>query len=449
MFHQAQNMFKKWRHRLLPASLFFVLLLTLVFTAPTPSYSQRSRKGQPATVADTGSVEWDKFLIKGEPTPTLRIPAAHQHAATGCYGYLYVTRDEIWYEVISPPKDRDHAFRLPRATLSDARQWRFMGSTMPEVELKFTNGKVFHFFRVRQDYLNQPNLGSAKFRWEDVLSWEPLAQAATDFDGIVRVAEERQAALAPRPLPTVSMNIDPGTVEKGHAVTLTWTSNNATSLDLEPGIGSVPGTGSRSIVPEESTTYVLTAQGPGGGNNASGHVTVNAPQMPPAIVLVDPPVSTSGQTVEFSKSPLIIRGVVMDSAGLPVVTINGVSAALRPKNSQAAEFTSDPMILQPGENRFEITATSPAHIEAKVVLVAHFTPPAAPALPPPTNAKGLAKIDILHLLNGEVPSARVASLVKERGIKFAPTDDDINEFRSAGGGDDLIDALKQSATPGH
>ena len=444
-------MFMKWLHRFLPASLFFLFLLALVLTAPTPSYSQRSRKGQPATVADTGTVEWDKFLIKGEPTPTLRIPAAHQHAASGCYGYLYVTRSEIWYEVISPPKDRDHAFRLPRATLSDARQWRFMGSTMPEVELKFSGGKVFHFFRIRQDYVNRPDLASTKFRWEDVLSWEPLAQAATNFDGIVRIAEERQAALAPRPIPTVSLNIDPGAVEKGHAVTVTWTSNNATTLDLEPGIGSVPGTGSRSIVPEESTTYVLTAQGPGGGNNASAHVSVTAPQTPPAIVLVDPSASTSGQTVEVYKSPLIIRGVVMDSAGLPVVAVNGVSAALRPKNSQAAEFTSDAIVLQPGDNRIEITATSTAHIEAKVVLLAHFTPPAAPVQQPssPANSKSLGKADILRLLTGDVPSARVTSLVKERGIRFTPNDEDIDEFRAAGGADDLINALKQSTTAGH
>jgi hypothetical protein len=440
----------KWFHPRLPKSLLLPLLLALALTTPAPSYAQLAKRAQPATVADTGSVEWDKFLIKGEPTPTLRIPAAHQHAATGCYGYLYVTRDEIWYEVIAPPKDRDHAFRLPRATLSDARQWRFMGSTMPEVEFKFTNGKIFHFFRVRQSYLDQPNLGSAKFRWEDVLSWEPLAQAATNFDEVVRIAEERQAALAPKPVPTVSLNVDPGTVEKGHAVTLTWTSANATSLDLEPGIGPVTASGSRTIVPEDSTTYILTVQGPGGGNNASGHVTVSAPQLPPAIVLVDPSVTSSGQMVEVSKSPLIIRGVVMDSSGLPVVTVNGFSAALRPKSSQAAEFTSDPMVLQPGDNRFEITATSPAHAEARVVFLARFTPPAAPTPqpPPPTNARGLAKADILRLLNGDVPSARVANLVKERGIKFAPTQDDINEIRAAGGGDDLIDALKQSGTPG-
>jgi hypothetical protein len=154
--------------------------------------------------------------------------------------------------------------------------------------------------------------------------------------------------------------------------------------------------------------------------------------------------------VEFNKSPLIIRGIVMDSSGIPIVTINGFSAALRPKSAQAAEFTSDPMVLQAGDNRLEITATSPSHTEAKVFFLARFTPPAAPTPPPapPANPRGLARDDILQLLKGDVPSTRVAGLVKERGIKFTPTEDYFDQIRAAGGGDDLIDALKQTGTPG-
>ena len=450
MTNKVRDTSMKLNYRLLFSPFYFLALFAMVMATAVPAYPQIARKGRAETVPADDSVEWNEFLIKGEPTPTLRIPVAHQHSATGCYGYLYVTRNEIWYEVLAPAKDREHAFRLPRASLTDARQWRFMGSSMPEVELKFSGGKVFHFFRVRQSYLNQPNLGSAKFRWEDVLSWEPMVQATTNFDEVVRIGEERQAALAPKPVPVLSMNLDPPTVEKGHVVTISWNSSNATSLDLEPGIGSVPAIGSRSIEPNESTTYVLTAQGPGGGSNTSAYVTVSAPQAPPAIVLVDPSVSASGQMVEISKSPFTIRGIVMDSSGIPIVTINGFSAALRPKSAQAAEFTSDPMVLQAGDNRFEITATSQAHVESKIYFLARFTPPAAPIPTPatPTNPRGLARNDILQLLKGDVPSARIAGLVKDRGIKFTPTEDYFDEIRAAGGGDELIDALKQSATPG-
>jgi hypothetical protein len=165
-------------------------------------------------------------------------------------------------------------------------------------------------------------------------------------------------------------------------------------------------------------------------------------------VLVEPSGASSGATVDVTSSPLTIRGVTMDNSGIPAVTINGSPAALRPKSAQAAEFSSEPIVLQPGENRIEISAVNAAHAEAKVTFVARFTPPAPPPQPvAQTNPKGLGKADILDLLKGDVPSARVAALVKERGVKWVPTDDDINDIRAAGGSDELVDALKQATAP--
>jgi hypothetical protein len=144
-------------------------------------------------------------------------------------------------------------------------------------------------------------------------------------------------------------------------------------------------------------------------------------------------------------SPLTIRGVVMDASGIPAVTINGRSVTIRPTSAQAAEFYSDPMALHPGENSFEVSATDINHAETKVVFVARFIP--APPKADPKASKGLAKDEILDLLRGDVPSARVADLVTERGIKFVPSENDLNEIRTAGGRDDLILALKQAPSP--
>lgn len=138
----------------------------------------------------------------------------------------------------------------------------------------------------------------------------------------------------------------------------------------------------------------------------------------------------------------------MDASGIPVVTVNGKSVTMRPTSAQAAEFQSDPIDLHPGENRFEVSAVNTSKAQAKVSFVARFTPP--PPKPQPvesTNSKGLAKDEILNLLHGNVPSARVAELVQQRGVKFAPTPDDLEEIRGAGGGDDLIDAIRHAATP--
>ena len=53
------------------------------------------------------------------------------------------------------------------------------------------------------------------------------------------------------------------------------------------------------------------------------------------------------RTVEVNESPLTIRGVAIDSSGLPTITINGAPAALRPQTAQAAEFWSDPLPSPP------------------------------------------------------------------------------------------------------
>jgi len=54
---------------------------------------------------------------------------------------------------------------------------------------------------------------------------------------------------------------------------------------------------------------------------------------------------------------------------------------------------------------------------------------------------------IISLLVGAVPPPRIVAIVKERGIKFAPTMDDLNEIRAAGGNDELLQALQQAAPP--
>ncbi len=85
----------------------------------------------------------------------------------------------------------------------------------------------------------------------------------------------------PPPAPTVTLTAEPSTVEKGNSVTLSWSSENATELDLQPGVGSVQATGSTAVTPSDSTTYTLTAKGPGGSATATARVTVTLPPPPP------------------------------------------------------------------------------------------------------------------------------------------------------------------------
>ncbi len=85
----------------------------------------------------------------------------------------------------------------------------------------------------------------------------------------------------PPPAPTVTLTAEPGTIDKGSSVTLSWSSQNATELDLEPGVGKVQASGSSSVTPQDSTTYTITATGPGGSATQSARVTVTIPPPPP------------------------------------------------------------------------------------------------------------------------------------------------------------------------
>src|SRR5689334_2880989 len=58
--------------------------------------------------------------------------------------------------------------------------------------------------------------------------------------------------------------------------------------------------------------------------------------------------------------------------------------------------------------------------------------------------KPLNQVQVFALLAGQIPSQRVAMLVKERGIDFDATNDYLNQVRTAGGDDELIGALRHA-----
>jgi hypothetical protein len=196
------------------------------------------------------------------------------------------------------------------------------------------------------------------------------------------------------------------------------------------------------LISSEHFTFQLDAVGAAPVVAPTPEPKPAAPPSSPAIVLASPSGVAPNQTAELYESPLVIRGVATDGAGILVVTINGSTANMRPQNAQAAEFWSDPLPLQPGGNRIEITATNSAHTEATVVFLVHYAPKAAPP-----NPRALDKQDILSSLNGGVPTARVLVIIKDRGIKFAPTADDLKNFRAAGGNEELIQVIQQAAPP--
>jgi hypothetical protein len=97
--------------------------------------------------------------------------------------------------------------------------------------------------------------------------------------------------------PAVTLDADRSSIETGQSVYLRWTSINATAVDIEPGVGKVALAGATSVSPRESTTYTLTAIGPGGIKTATTDVSVTTPPPP---------------------SPQVARPVVGNLPGFPV-----------------------------------------------------------------------------------------------------------------------------------
>ncbi len=78
--------------------------------------------------------------------------------------------------------------------------------------------------------------------------------------------------------PTASLSASPTSIERGQSATLRWSSTNATSASITPGVGTVPTSGSRRVSPTRTTTYRITARSTDGQTaTASTTVTVTEP----------------------------------------------------------------------------------------------------------------------------------------------------------------------------
>jgi peptidoglycan-associated lipoprotein len=94
----------------------------------------------------------------------------------------------------------------------------------------------------------------------------------------------QQQTQPPPPLatrPTVSLQANPTSINKGDSTSLSWTSTDATQLTIAPDVGAVTAQGSTKVTPSDSTTYTITASGPGGSADSSVRVTVAAAPTPP------------------------------------------------------------------------------------------------------------------------------------------------------------------------
>lgn len=86
------------------------------------------------------------------------------------------------------------------------------------------------------------------------------------------------APVVPAPVvPTDKLTVVPAAITSGDTATLSWTSENATNCNIQPGIGPVKLQGSMTITPAEDTSYNLTCTGAGGSATSAALISVTAP----------------------------------------------------------------------------------------------------------------------------------------------------------------------------
>jgi len=414
------------------SSLICFAVLLLVSLASAQFGGKRGRASAPST---DDSVE----LVSAGDNPVFRYPVAHQHAASGCAGYLYFSRDSIRFEVLKPEKDKGHSFEQRRSDLTVAGQWRFWGQAIDEAEFKFRDGSVYHFFRVRKSFVEGST--NNRLNWSDVLPHQELVDAALDFDGILDKIEAREARLhppAPPAAPPVISMLDPVGAESGKALDVTATRitlrgvashasgiasvtvNNATAHLKQLAASTVEFTVPDFAVNAGASAVVIVASAT---DKSQGQIifTLNHPD----VRLLDP-----GPNAETDKEIIKVRGVAAGFRAIDRVEIAGKPATFRTDSAGEVEFEADAVPVAVGPNTIQgfIVRHDGSRLPFNVQVMRK-----APAGPAP-----LALSEVLEALQKGVPSPRVASLVSQFGVSFALNDDAEKQLRSAGADTDLL-----------
>ena len=164
------------------------------------------------------------------------------------------------------------------------------------------------------------------------------------------------------PAPSVSLIADKQNVYTGNPVTLSWSSANADTCTIEPGIGTVDIEGSTVVSPLATTTYTISAAGPGGTTSSSVTVTVSSP----ISITVTSPVA--GETV--TGADVMVTGEVSNQTGLETgITVNGILALV-----EGDRFVANHVAPLPDTNAITVKAVDTAGYTAEETVIVNPQP---------------------------------------------------------------------------
>jgi len=146
----------------------------------------------------------DIELSRDGAAPAVRFSIAHIPSTfTGlmeCKGFLYVSRDKIWYEVLGPEESKSHSFSYPRSQAIEISD-HALGIGVRRIELDMQNGYKFSFMHVSRELMNDYHKKTA--RGGGARKPTSVELAFNDFDAAVRLAKSYDEGRT-EPEPTVA-----------------------------------------------------------------------------------------------------------------------------------------------------------------------------------------------------------------------------------------------------
>ncbi|MGD0820289.1 MAG: PKD domain-containing protein [Desulfomonilia bacterium] len=156
--------------------------------------------------------------------------------------------------------------------------------------------------------------------------------------------------------PQVTISANPQTIYAGESSLLTWSSSNVDHVSIDNGIGNVEPGGSMTVNPAKTTTYTITASGPGGVAEASATLTVNS--------IISLHIDSPAEGALIDRPDILVKGTMTNVYGNETgVTVNGVPAVIH-----GDRFFVNHVPLSPGENSLIVRAADVQGNASEVVI---------------------------------------------------------------------------------
>lgn len=161
---------------------------------------------------------------------------------------------------------------------------------------------------------------------------------ASNMGGSARSAATLTVTGPPPAIDNFSFN--PDTIYAGQNAILSWAVSNATSVSIDPDIGSVTPSGTKEVSPRETTTYTLTASNDVGNSTRSATLTVNMTRAPIISVFsANPPAVGSGQPATLTWEVIGANSISINQ-GIGGVASKG-SIQITPTTTTTYTLTAD------------------------------------------------------------------------------------------------------------